>query len=227
MTKMHVSWIARWLVIFACRLPSHGSSAIFLLDNKYIGIAADSKRVGINAANHGTTCKVFVSKSGIGFANVGPLNDRVGSFIDLARDVTAKSSTISEVATRFEATVRPRLEQLAMEIKASLPDYYAREVEGKEWYAFAFVDLGPTGPQIIARGFEPLTNGVRVKMRIHPAECLQGCAGEMLPLGNHDSIDRAYKDGRRLPDNLEGRMEYLIGLELTRIQNAPVHQSAS
>ena len=213
--KAHVLWIAPCVLLCACPNSGFGSSVIFLLEQKLIAVGADSKTYSVDGADHGNVCKLFVAPSGIVFAHAGIMNGQDGTrFIELAETVLKDARTISEAADRFESIMRPRLQREASALRNALPDFYAEEVEDKPWYQVAFAHLAESGPQIVARTFEPITSRGRVIINVQPFECLDGCAQSKLGLGHFENIDEAFASGQRLPDTAEGRIRYLIGLEI-------------
>jgi hypothetical protein len=190
MAKAHVLWL---IVTCGLLVPvplEHGSSAVFLLRQDSITVAADSRVSNIQGDRLPDTCKLAVSDSGMMFANVGKLNDFLGTFISTAQRIMRGNRDVAKAAESLDGIV-PRLTVLARNIFNQNPSYYAAKVDNKSLYEAGFGIMTTRGPQMATRSYTATRSSKLGTFHINivPQQCLDNCvSGTAIPLGNSDHI---------------------------------------
>jgi hypothetical protein len=196
--------------------PCFGTSVVFVLGQKQLMVAADSKTYGGDDEHAmADTCKIFISQNRVVFANAGPLNDGTAWFIDIARDILRSAGNVSEAAARFSGLVRPRLERLADQERLKFPEYFASHIEGKPWFQASFVSVESPGPRVALRTYRPDHNASGVHIRVERSDCFATACPAYFAIGRFDKIDRAMKIPEIRSKPIVELVKYLIGLEIS------------
>jgi hypothetical protein len=163
----------------------------------------------------GNACKLIVSDHQIIFANAGPLGDGEVHFIDVARDVLRKTDNLSEAAARFDDIVRPRLEHLAKQTKASNPKYFLAKVDGKPWYQVVFARFTSSGPEATLTTYRTSQGSSGLVINPEPSSCFATTCLSYFAIGLFDNMNYAMAKPERLPKgNVVEIIKYLIELEI-------------